>query len=180
MPSRGRGGPPRDPASTRIPAAHRKMQEAQFFFSRLGRKPTADTLFDAGQVHRFHLSAFLGAAKSVFNVATVELQNGVHFRTWRDTLSAEDKDFLLAVLGQRNLEAHGRGIRVEEQPYHFEPAAKTGWLAELVPERLFVIGHRRYGASFVASRILGLLAGFLGHVERNAPPNTRRANPPGG
>ena len=78
--TRGRGGPPRDPASTRIPAAHRKMQEAQFFFSRLGRKPPADTLFTAGQVHRFHLSAFLSAAKLVFTVAAGELQDGVHFK----------------------------------------------------------------------------------------------------
>jgi hypothetical protein len=157
------------------------MQEAQFFFSRLGRKPPVDTLFTAGQVHRFHLSAFLSTAKSVFSVATVELQDGTPLKTWRDTLSAEDQDFLLAVLGQRDLETHGRGIRVEEQEYQFEPVTKTGWLAELVPERFFVIGERRYGAYFVASRILGLLAGFLGYVEASkAPSNARRANPSGG
>jgi hypothetical protein len=181
MSSRGRGGAPPNAASSRIPAAHRKMQEAQFFFSRLGRKPPVDTLFTAGQVHRFHLSAFLSTAKSVFSVATVELQDGTPLKTWRDTLSAEDQDFLLAVLGQRDLETHGRGIRVEEQEYQFEPVTKTGWLAELVPERFFVIGERRYGAYFVASRILGLLAGFLGYVEASkAPSNARRANPSGG
>lgn len=180
MSNRGRGGAPPNAASTRIPAAHRKMQEAQFFFSRLGRKPPADTLLTAGQVHRFHLSAFLSAAKSVFSVATVELQDGTHFKTWRDTLSAEDQDFLRAVLGQRDLETHGRGLRVEEQEHQFEPIPNRGWLSELVPERFFVIRERRYGAYFIASRILGLLAGFLGHVEATlgvlSPPTAQRAS----
>ncbi len=152
-------------SSTDIPAARRKMQEAQFFYSRLGRKPPTDTTFTAGQVHRFYLSAFLSAPKSVFNVAGVELNGAAHFNAWRGGLSLDDRVFLRDVLGQRDLETHRGGIRVEEQDYQYEPIHKTAWLAELVPERLFVIGGRRYGASVVAARTLGLLAGFLDYVQ---------------
>jgi hypothetical protein len=150
---------------TQIPAARRKMQEAQFFFSRLG-SPLSDRNFPPEVVHRAYLGAFLAAAQSVVDVAIFEVQQGF-LNEWLDTLAPDDREFFQIMREQRIEAIHRRGVEAEEQTtWPSDTPLGEGWLADLVPERMLVIGNRTYGAYFAAGRLLGLLSSFLGFADR--------------
>ena len=70
----------------RTPNARRKMGEAQFFLEQLQKKAARDGSKESGVFH-YYLSAFLGAAKSVIDVAFNE--GGIkatEYREWKNSL----------------------------------------------------------------------------------------------
>jgi hypothetical protein len=156
------------------------MQECQYFFSRFGRKPPEGREFSGIQIYRFHLSAFLSAAKSVFEVACMELgrHGPVRLAAWEATLSEDDRQFLGGIRRQRNLEVHQRGAKVEDPEHDMEITSGPPWLIGVTPERYLVLGERRYGGYFAAGRMLGLMASFLGYVDNKMPlPSKGGVNP---
>ena len=158
--------------NSKIPSARSKMSEAQFFYWKIVRAAEISST-EPPEAFDHYLSAFLGAANSVVDVAQFELRGRSLITEWEGArLSDEDRVFLRAMENSRNSEMHRTGIEVKKQPNFFDPAPALGG-RPLIPERFLVAGDRQYGVMTACGRYLGLLVDMMQYVETHASPRPR-------
>ncbi len=96
----------------RTPNACRKMGEAQFFLEQLHKNAARDRSKKSRAFH-YNLSAFLGAAKSVVDVAFKEMGiKTTEYISWKSSLDEQERDLLDFMFDQRRTEVHFKGAKV--------------------------------------------------------------------
>ncbi len=94
------------------------MGEAQFFLEQLQKEAAGDHS-ERPEIFGYYLSAFLGAAISVIDVAFKELPiEKPEFKAWREALGEQERNLLYFMKEQRRWEVHFKGANVVSKQSH--------------------------------------------------------------